>query len=128
MASFEQTLPTWDLEQYYLNYRGHGQIQRLKFIASKSPPLQIDALLHAVRLIKEKTFNVSMYREVVEQLQRLNPSLPESTIDRTWADHALRSSRLTAEKLEAELKLYKTNLIKESIRVSPIKYVQGQQR
>jgi hypothetical protein len=33
-------------------------------------------------------------------------------------DYATRSSKLTVEKLEAELKNYKNNLIKESIRVN----------
>jgi COP9 signalosome complex subunit 1 len=125
MATIKQTHPTWDLDQYYLNYSGHGQIQRLKFVASKSPPLQVDALIHAVQLIKENTLNVSLYQEAVEQLRLANPSLPESTVDRAWVDHALRTSKLTSERLETELKAYKTNLIKESIRVRPVNHLQS---
>jgi len=109
--------PTWDLEQYYQNYRGHGQIHRLRFIALKSQALQVDALKHAIRLIKDNTLHVSLYRETVEQLQALEPSPPEAMIDQAWIDQALRISRTTTEKLEAELKNYKNNLIKESIRV-----------
>ena len=110
--------PTWDLEQYLLNYSGHGQIHRLKFIASKCQPLQIDALKHAVRLIKTNTLNVSQYQETVAELQVLDSSLPESVLDQAWIDQALKLSRVTTERLEAELKNYKNNLIKESIRVS----------
>src|SRR5579864_4500171 len=51
MATEDATHPTWDLEQYYVNYSGHGQIHRLLFIASKSPPLQVEALKHALRFI-----------------------------------------------------------------------------
>lgn len=111
--------PNWDLDQYILNYTGHGQIQRLKFIALKSPALQIDALKYAIRLIKERTLNVSLYHETVEQLRLLNPSLPETHIDQSWVEQSTRGAKQTTERLEAELKNYKNNLIKESIRVSP---------
>lgn len=110
--------PNWDLDQYILNYGGHGQIHRLKFIAQKSQPLQVDALRHAVRLIKDTTLNVPLYRLTVDQLRQVNPALPESTIDQIWVDQSIRITKTTAEKLEAELKNYKNNLIKESIRVT----------
>jgi COP9 signalosome complex subunit 1 len=109
--------PNWDLDQYILNYSGHGQIHRLKFIALKSQPLQVDALRHAARLIKETTLNVPLYQETVEQLRLVDTSLPESVHDQTWIDNAARTTKSTTEKLEAELKNYKNNLIKESIRV-----------
>ena len=109
--------PSWDLDQYILNYSGHGRIHRLRFIALKSAPLQIDALRNAVHLIQETTLNVSLYQETAEQLRLLDPSLPESSVDQTWIENALRAAKLTTEKLETELKNYKNNLIKESIRV-----------
>ena len=111
--------PNWDLDQYILNYSGHGQIHRLRFIALKSTIYAVDALRLAVRLIKEATLNVALYKETVNQLQQHNPALPEAALDQAWMDHAIRSSKLTVEKLEAELKNYKNNLIKESIRVNP---------
>lgn len=111
--------PNWDLDQYILNYKGHGQIHRLRFIALKSTTYTAEALKLAVRLIKETTLDVGLYQEAVTQLQQQNPSLPEATLDQAWMDHAIRSSKLTVEKLEAELKNYKNNLIKESIRVCP---------
>ena len=110
--------PNWDLDQYILNYKGHGKIHRLRFIALKSTPYAVDALKLAVRLIKETTLNVALYQETVKQLQQHAPSLPEAALDQAWMDHAIRSSKLTVEKLEAELKNYKNNLIKESIRVT----------
>jgi COP9 signalosome complex subunit 1 len=109
--------PNWDLDQYILNYSGHGQIHRLKFVALKSQPLQVDALRHAIRLLKDTTLNVALYQETVEQLRLQNTSFPESSLDQTWMDNAARTTKLTTEKLEAELKNYKNNLIKESIRV-----------
>jgi COP9 signalosome complex subunit 1 len=109
--------PNWDLDQYILNYKGHGQIHRLRFIALKSTTYAVDALKLAVRLIKETTLNVVLYQDTVKQLQLHSPTLPEAVLDQAWMDHAIRSSKLTVEKLEAELKNYKNNLIKESIRV-----------
>ena len=109
--------PNWDLDQYILNYSGHGQIQRLRFIALKSPTLQVDALKYAIRLIKERTLNVAVYQETTEQLRLLVPSLPETFVDQTWIESATRATKAITEKLEAELKNYKNNLIKESIRV-----------
>lgn len=109
--------PNWDLDQYIQNYSGHGQIHRLKFIAQKSQPLQIDALRLAVRLIKDTTLNVPLYQTTVDQLRQVSPSSLESTLDQAWADQANRSTKQIAEKLEGELKNYKNNLIKESIRV-----------
>ena len=109
--------PNWDLDQYILNYKGHGQIHRLRFIALKSTTYAVEALRLVVRLIKETTLNVGLYQEAVTHLLQQNPTLPEATLDQAWMDHAIRSSKLTVEKLEAELKNYKNNLIKESIRV-----------
>jgi len=113
------TQPNWDLDQYILTYRGHGQIHRLLFIASKSPALQADALEYAIRLIKETTLDVSLYQETVEKLQQVLPSSREATPDKAWMEHASRTAKANTEKLEAELKNYKNNLIKESIRVHP---------
>jgi len=110
--------PNWDLDQYILNYTGHGQIHRLRFVALKSTPYAVDALKLAVRLIKDTTLNVALYQETVKQLQQHNAALPEAALDQAWMDYATRSSKLTVEKLEAELKNYKNNLIKESIRVN----------
>ena len=109
--------PNWDLDQYISNYSGHGQIHRLRFIALKSSTLQVDALKLAIRLIKDATLNVSLYQETVEQLRLLDSTSPESVIDRSWVESAARTTKVTTEKLEAELKNYKNNLIKESIRV-----------
>src|SRR5271169_5478604 len=117
LHTMETTQPNWDLDQYILGYSGHGQIQRLRFIALKSPALQIDALKYAIRLIKETTLNVPLYQEAAEQLRLLLPSSPETVIDQSWMDHATRTTKYITEKLEAELKNYKNNLIKESIRV-----------
>jgi COP9 signalosome complex subunit 1 len=114
----EALQPNWDLDQYILNYHGHGQIHRLRFIASKSSTLQVDALKLAIRLIKDTTLNVSLYQETVDQLRLVDSNSEESVLDRPWAENATRSTKITTEKLEAELKNYKNNLIKESIRVS----------
>jgi COP9 signalosome complex subunit 1 len=114
----EALQPNWDLDQYILNYSGHGQIHRLRFIALKSSTLQVDALKLALRLIKDTTLNVSLYQETVEQLRLVDSTSDESVLDRSWVENSTRSTKITTEKLEAELKNYKNNLIKESIRVT----------
>jgi len=113
----EALQPNWDLDQYILNYSGHGQIHRLRFIALRSSTLQADALKHAIHLIKDSTLDVSLYQETVEQLRIVDPGSQESILDRSWVENAIRTTKITTEKLEAELKNYKNNLIKESIRV-----------
>jgi COP9 signalosome complex subunit 1 len=109
--------PNWDLDQYILNYRGHGKIHRLRFVALKCPALQADALTSAIRLIKETTLDVALYQETVEKLHQFLPSAEEATLDKAWIENASRTAKATTERLEAELKNYKNNLIKESIRV-----------
>jgi hypothetical protein len=114
--------PNWDLDQYILNYEGHGKIHRLLFIALKCPALQVDALKYAIRLIKETTFDVALYQETVDKLRHVLPGSQEATIDKTWIENAARMAKSGTERLEAELKNYKNNLIKESIRVRPCCY------
>jgi hypothetical protein len=109
--------PNWDLDQYILNYRGHGKIHRLRFIALKCPALQADALTSAIRLIRETTLDVALYQETVEKLHQFLPSAQEATLDQAWIENVSRTAKATTERLEAELKNYKNNLIKESIRV-----------
>jgi COP9 signalosome complex subunit 1 len=86
------------------------------FIAENCPPLATDALLLAVAQLK-LTKDVNLYKEVVQLLHSINPNLPESQPDNLWVDTTWRTNKATTDRLEAELKNYKTNLIKESIRL-----------
>jgi len=58
------------------------------------------------------------YREVVECLRIAAPDDPEANFDQAWLETTEQSNRAETFRLTAELKGYKNNLIKESVRVS----------
>ncbi|KAH8155778.1 uncharacterized protein LAJ45_00790 [Morchella importuna] len=108
--------PKFDLESYISNYTGRTQIERLLHIGLHSPPLCIEALKLAVKALKQ-TSDVPRYKLVVEQLNKLAPDDPEAVMDEEWVEKTSRRVANSTEKIEADLKSYKHNLIKESIRM-----------
>ncbi|KAJ3089637.1 cop9 signalosome complex subunit [Quaeritorhiza haematococci] len=111
--------PTLDLDAYISNYTGHTKIERLIFIAERCPTLQVDAYKLALAEIKN-TLNTTKYITVVN---RLNEALNarnmggQVPVDQAWVETTQKLARAKTEKLEAELRSYKNNLIKESIRM-----------
>jgi len=103
-----------DLESYISNYTGHTKIRRLQFIAERSPELQVEALKMAIDELKN-TMNVSKYREITDLLGVRGG--PEYVQDIAWIESQEKKATLKSERLEMELNGYKTNLIKESIRM-----------
>lgn len=53
----------------------------------------------------------------MQALSQAVPSDPEAVLDKRWVDVTKQTVRAETDKLEHELKGYKNNLIKESIRV-----------
>ncbi|CAI9770237.1 unnamed protein product [Fraxinus pennsylvanica] len=105
-----------DIEAYAALYTGRTKISRLMFIAEKcgNASMQLDALRMAYDEIK-KGENTQLLREVVEKIDgRLGPNYGP---DSAWADVVDRRAEFRKEKLENELNAYRTNLIKESIRM-----------
>lgn len=80
-------------------------------------PLCIDAL-KAANAEAKRGKDVQRYRDVWECLRIACPDQPEAVFDRAWADATDRTNRAETHRLEAELKSYKNNLVKESVRVS----------
>lgn len=64
--------------------------------------------------------DVNNYQKAVEALARVAPSESEATLDTTWIEQTLKNVKADTDRLEHELKGYKNNLIKESIRVSQV--------
>lgn len=62
--------------------------------------------------------DVNSYTRAVEALARVAPQDPEAKLDTAWVDHTSKVVKAETDRLEHELKGYKNNLIKESIRVS----------
>lgn len=116
--------PTLDLETYSTSYKGLGKLQRLLFIAKHCPTYAVDALKLAATVIRG-THNTDMYREIMMKLvQKLtqedwdNGTTPGQypDIDQQWIENTLKRTQMKFEKLDQDLKTYKNNSIKESIR------------
>jgi COP9 signalosome complex subunit 1 len=78
--------------------------------------LRIEALKAAVAEAKRGR-NVPRYLEAYEALRRFAPNEPEAQRDQQWISNIEKQNKAEGIRLEAELKSYKNNLIKESIRV-----------
>ncbi|XP_075501069.1 COP9 signalosome complex subunit 1-like [Primulina tabacum] len=105
-----------DVEAYAALYSGRTKITRLLFIAEKTgvASMQLEVLRMAYDEIK-KGENTQLFREVVAKIDgRLGPNYGP---DNGWADAVDRRAEVRKEKLENELNAYRTNLIKESIRM-----------
>ncbi len=57
------------------------------------------------------------YKLAQEKLSLVAPCEKEATVDKEWLDRVLKENSAQTRRLEDELKGYKNNLIKESIRV-----------
>ncbi|KAK7292596.1 hypothetical protein RJT34_15447 [Clitoria ternatea] len=105
-----------DIEAYAGLYGGRTKIMRLLFIADKmnNPTTQLEALRMAYDEIK-KGENTQLFREVVQKIDgRLGPAY---AMDTAWCESVDRRAEQKKEKLDNELNAYRTNLIKESIRM-----------
>ncbi|KAF1838557.1 PCI-domain-containing protein [Decorospora gaudefroyi] len=108
--------PKFDLESYIANYSGYTRIDRLHHIGAHSPYLAVDAYRLAIAQAKRGK-NVELYTTLVEELSKIAPDDPAALTDTTWAEKKTREVREEHDRLEHELKSYKNNLIKESIRM-----------
>lgn len=81
-------------------------------------PLCVDALKAAAAEAKRGR-DPQRYREAVECLRIAAPDDPEASFDQAWLSNIEHSNRNETHRLTAELKGYKNNLIKESVRVRP---------
>ncbi|KAF1842260.1 PCI-domain-containing protein [Cucurbitaria berberidis CBS 394.84] len=108
--------PKFDLESYIANYAGFTRIDRLSHIGSHSPYLAVDAYRLAIAEAK-KGKNVNVYTSLVENFSSIAPQDPAALTDTTWAEKKTRETQQEQDRLEHELKSYKNNLIKESIRM-----------
>ena len=96
---------------------GRTRFDRLYLIGRSSVPLCVDALKAAIAEAK-KGKDVQRYRDAWECIRVAAPSEPEAQFDRAWEAATEKSNKAETHRLEVELKGYKNNLVKESIRVS----------
>ncbi|RWR80770.1 COP9 signalosome complex subunit 1 [Cinnamomum micranthum f. kanehirae] len=105
-----------DVEAYASLYSGRTKIMRLLFIADRceNQSISLEALRMAFDEIK-KGENTQLHRDIVAKIDgRLGPAY---SLDQAWINAVARRAEGRKDKLENELNNYKTNLIKESIRM-----------
>ncbi|KAF6820564.1 COP9 signalosome complex subunit 1 [Colletotrichum sojae] len=108
--------PKLDLDLYIQNYSGRTRFERLYLIGRTCVPLCVDALKAAVVEAKQGQ-DVQRYRDVWDCIRVAAPSEPEAVFDNAWVENTERANKAKTHDLESELKGYKMNLIKESIRM-----------
>ncbi|KAJ5407944.1 COP9 signalosome subunit 1 [Penicillium cosmopolitanum] len=108
--------PKLDLDSYIANYTGRTRFNRLYLIGNTSTVLAVDALKSAVAEAKSGK-DVGRYEKAVRALAEVTPAEQDATLDSVWVSDIQRSVRAQSERLEHELRGYKNNLIKESIRM-----------
>lgn len=110
-------IPKLDLESYIQNYRGRTRLDRLLTIARTSTVLSVDALKLAINEVISEGRDVQLYRDAYETIRVLGPDEPEAKYNGAWVSETEKANRSESHHLEAELKKYKNNLVKESIRM-----------
>lgn len=111
-------VPNFDLDNYIANYEGHVRIQRLNYIAARSPVLCIDALHIAIKEARRHSPDPDIYIALTALLHEIAPDDALSVPDVDWVQKRRKENKAETDRLEQELRGYKNNLIKESIRVS----------
>ncbi|MCJ1380383.1 hypothetical protein MMC17_003486 [Xylographa soralifera] len=108
--------PKLELDAYIANYRGKTRIHRLHHIGTHSTQLYLEALTAAIAEAKRGK-DVRLYEAMVSALREIVPEDPRATLDIAWVDRTTKEVKMETDRLELELKGYKNNLIKESIRM-----------
>lgn len=131
--------PSIDLESYANSYTGLARLYRLIFIADHCPSLRLEALKMAINYVMS-TYNVTLYQHLHKKVAQAATSngggtLPDvaaaaaqATIgsqamsqdippfDSSWIEMKSKKGAHKLEKLDNDLKNYRMNSIKESIR------------
>jgi COP9 signalosome complex subunit 1 len=103
-------------ESFLTAVKGRTRIDRLLLIGTSSTYLYLEALKAAISEAKRGR-DISQYERAVSALRDIVANDPDATIDLAWVDRVKKQVKSETDKMELELKGYKNNLIKESIRV-----------
>lgn len=119
--------PSIDLEVYANQYTGLAKLHRLIYIADHCSALRLEALKMAINYVTT-TYNVTLYQHLHKKLADMSggSTLPDvaaqsssqdiPSFDQAWVETKSKKSALKLEKLDCDLKNYRANSIKESIR------------
>ncbi|KAL2854246.1 26S proteasome subunit RPN7-domain-containing protein [Aspergillus pseudoustus] len=108
--------PKFELDSYIANYTGRTKFNRLYLIGTCSTYLSVEALKAAIAEAKSGK-DLSRYERAVQALSEVAPHDAEAVVDREWAERLQKVVKSETDRLEHELRGYKNNLIKESIRM-----------
>ncbi|KAJ5765367.1 hypothetical protein N7520_004926 [Penicillium odoratum] len=108
--------PKFDLESYIDNYAGRTRFNRLYLIGTTSTVLAVEALKQAeAEALCGK--DVDLYEKAVRALAEVAPNDESASLNSAWVQEVQRNVMAQTDRLEHELRGYKNNLIKESIRM-----------
>jgi len=132
--------PSLDLEAYANAYTGLAKLYRLQFIAEHCPVYRLEALKLAITYV-QSSYNTALYQRLQRKLAEVcqgghsgerqghSNSLPDvameglererqqvPALDLNWVDTRNKKAQMKLEKLDNDLKNFKSNSIKESIR------------
>ncbi|XP_065659701.1 COP9 signalosome complex subunit 1 isoform X4 [Hydra vulgaris] len=118
--SFIVENPSLDLDSYASCYVGLAKLQRLIFIAKHCPSYAVDSLRTAASTVKT-THYTDMYRDIMLKLNEAmshdhSDSRKHFELDGQWIETTNKKAQIKFDKLDQDLKTYKNNSIKESIR------------
>ncbi|KAI6246573.1 COP9 signalosome complex subunit 1 [Erysiphe necator] len=108
--------PRFDLESIISNYKGRTIFQRLLLIGVNSTVIGVGALKAAINDAKNNK-DIQRYLGAQSVLETVAPHEPEAKKDTEWITYMEKKVQVETQRLETELKQYKNNLIKESIRI-----------
>ncbi|KAF3391737.1 COP9 signalosome complex subunit 1 [Penicillium rolfsii] len=100
----------------FATLQGRTRFDRLYLIGTSSTALSTEALKLAVAEAKSGK-DISRYEKAVRALSEVAPKEEDASLDGTWVHNVQRQVQAQSERLEQELRGYKNNLIKESIRM-----------
>ena len=100
---------------------GRTRFERLLLIGTSSSYLYLEALKAAIAEAKQGT-DVQRYENAVSYLREIAPNDLDATPDLEWIGRTRKQVKGATDKMELELKGYKNNLIKESIRVCHVSF------
>lgn len=107
--------PTFDLDSWASNYEGALLPYRLAHIAQSCPSLAQQAIALALAHAKSGK-DVQLYHRLTELANRLGLQ-DLAVVDTEWVARKDEENRRELSRLESELRGYKNNLIRESIRM-----------
>ncbi|CDS09852.1 hypothetical protein LRAMOSA02529 [Lichtheimia ramosa] len=107
-----------DFQSYINNYTGRTAIDRAIYIGEHCDSLEVEALQWAADAIKNTTRDTNKYSACMTQLNEAckKRGLKTIEVDQAWLATTQRENEEILDSLDAELKGYKNNMIKEKIR------------